>query len=235
MIVKTILVDDEILNLKNLEIILNANFPEIEVVGLFQNVADAKAFIEENTIDLLFLDISMPIADGFDLLDYFPIKSFQVIFITAHEEFAIKAIRVGAIDYILKPLILSELSQAINKATEIIQLNKNKSQKNKITISHDGVKSIIDLNQIMYLKGFDYLTSVYLIDNKKITISKTLKHFEELLGESFFRIHKSYIVNLEFVDKILSKESYTVELKEGTQLPVSRRNFKNLNDCLKKE
>lgn len=235
MVIKTILVDDEILNLKNLEIILNANFPEIEIVGLFQNVAAAKAFIEENTIDLLFLDISMPIADGFDLLDYFPTKSFQVIFITAHEEFAIKAIRVGAIDYILKPLILSELSHAINKAAEIIHLNKNKSQKNKITINHDGVKSIIDLNQIMYLKGFDYLTSVYLTDNKKITISKTLKHFEELLGESFFRIHKSYIVNLEFVDKILSKESYTVELTEGTQLPVSRRNFKNLNDCLKKE
>jgi len=83
------------------------------------------------------------------------------------------------------------------------------------------------------LKGFDNLTTVYLTKNKKITVSKTLKYFEELLGEGFFRIHKSYIANLKFIDKIESKESYVLTLKERTQLPISRRNYKNLNDYLK--
>lgn len=233
MAIKTIIVDDEILNLKNLEIILNENFPEIEILGLFQNVADAKIFIENNPIDLLFLDISMPIENGFDLLKYFPIRDFQVIFVTAHEEFAIKAIRVGAIDYILKPIINSELRIAVNKVIDVIGYIDDPDSKNKLTINYEGGKSIIDFDEILYLKGFDNLTSIHLTKNRKITVSKTLKHFEELLEKDFFRIHKSFIVNLSFVSKLLSKEAYFIELNEGTQLPVSRRNYKNLNDILK--
>jgi len=233
MVIKAILVDDEILNLKNLEIILKKNFPKIEIKALFQNVADAKYFLEKNHIDLLFLDISMPIADGFDLLKYFPNQDFQIIFITAHEEFAIKAIKAGAVDYILKPIILEELEIAINKVSNIIVSQKRNAAKNVLTINYEGGKSIIELDQIIYLKGFDNLTTVYLTKNKKITVSKTLKYFEELLGEGFFRIHKSYIANLKFIDKIESKESYVLTLKERTQLPISRRNYKNLNDYLK--
>lgn len=235
MVIKAILVDDEILNLKNLEIILKKNFPKIEIIALFQNVADAKVFLESNPIDLLFLDISMPIADGFDLLEHFPDKDFQIVFITAHEEFAIKAIKVGAVDYILKPIILEELEIAINKVSETIANQKRNDAKNVITLSYEGGKSIIELDQIIYLKGFDNLTTIYLLKNKKITVSKTLKYFEELLGDGFFRIHKSYIANLKFMDKIVSKEHYLLELNEGTQLPISRRNYKNLNDYLKNE
>lgn len=235
MVIKAILVDDEILNLKNLEIILKKNFPKIEIIALFQNVADAKVFLESNPIDLLFLDISMPIADGFDLLEHFPDKDFQIVFITAHEEFAIKAIKVGAVDYILKPIILEELEIAINKVSETIATQKRNDSKNVITLNYEGGKSIIELDQIIYLKGFDNLTTLYLLKNKKITVSKTLKYFEELLGEGFFRIHKSYIANLKFMDKIVSKEHYLLELNEGTQLPISRRNYKNLNDYLKNE
>jgi two-component system, LytTR family, response regulator len=234
MSIKTILVDDEILNLKNLEIILTENFPEITILEMFQNVADAKKFIEDNPIDLLFLDISMPIENGFDLLDHFPVGDYQVIFVTAHEEYAIQALRVGAIDYILKPILISELKTAIQKVTNNQETENKSENKNKLTINYEGGKSILDFDDILYFKGFDNLTTIYLTQNRKITVAKTLKHFEEILENGFFRNHKSFIVNLKFVAKILSKEVYSLELNEGTTLPVSRRNYKNLNDILKK-
>jgi two-component system, LytTR family, response regulator len=228
--IKTLLVDDEILNLKNLEIILNENFHEIEILGMYQSVLDAKLFIENNSIDLLFLDVSMPIENGFDLLKYFPVRDFQVIFVTAHEEFAIKAIRVGALDYILKPILKSELKSAIDKVIDVQKNENNIDSKGKLSLNYEGGKSIVDYDEVLYLKGFDNLTTIYLTKNRKITLSKTLKHFEDELQNGFFRIHKSFIVNLKFVEKILSKETYYLELNEGTQLPVSRRNYKNLNE-----
>ena len=228
--IKTILVDDEILNLKNLEIILIENFPEIQILGLFQTTEDAKLFIDNNPIQLLFLDISMPIENGFDLLAHFPVRNFQVIFVTAHEDFAINAIRVGALDYILKPILISELKIAIAKVSEIYKPDIA----NKLTLTYEGGKSILDFDEILYLKGFDNITTIYLTKKRKLTVAKTLKHFESILKNDFFRIHKSFIVNLKFVSKTVSKEAYFLELNEGTQLPVSRRNYKTLNDFLKK-
>lgn len=233
--IKSVLVDDEILNLKNLEIILNQNFAEIEILGLFQNVSTAREFIEANPIDLVFLDISMPVEDGFDLLGYFQAPQFEVIFITAHEEYAIKAIKVGALDYILKPIIIEELQAAIAKVAQVIQQKPLIKPKNSILLNYEGGKSIVDFSEIIYLKGFDNLTSFYLTDKRKITVSKTLKNFETVLDQNFYRIHKSYIVNLNYIHKIETKISYLLEMKDGTQLPISRRNYKALNDVLKKE
>ncbi|WP_395054736.1 LytR/AlgR family response regulator transcription factor [Flavobacterium sp.] len=234
MILKTLLVDDEDLNLKNLEILLIENFPEIEILGKFQNAKDAKFYIEKNKIDLLFLDISMPLENGFDLLNYFPSRDFQVIFVTAHEEYAINAIKIGALDYILKPLLISELKQAINKVLEIYKPNETANTFKKLTLNYEGGKSILEYNEILYLKGFDNITTLYLSKNRKITVAKTLKYFEEILENDFFRIHKSFIVNVKYITKVLAKETYFIELFEGTQLPVSRRNYKNLNAILKK-
>jgi two-component system LytT family response regulator len=231
---KTILVDDEILNLKNLEILLNENFKEIEIIGLFQNVEDARHFIENNTIDLVFLDIAMPISDGFDLLNFFPKRIFQTIFVTAYEEFAIKAIRAGAIDYILKPFILEELKIAVKKAIELNLLQKDISSKPTITITYEGGKSILAFDEIINLKGLDNLSVFYLTGNRTIVVSKTLKYYENLLGNRFVRIHKSYIVNLDFIGKIVANKPHFIELKNGKELPVSRRNFKYLNELVKK-
>jgi two-component system LytT family response regulator len=231
---KTILVDDEILNLKNLEILLNENFKEIEIIGLFQNVEDARHFIENNAIDLVFLDIAMPISDGFDLLNFFPKRIFQTIFVTAYEEFAIKAIRAGAIDYILKPFILEELKIAVKKAIELNLLQKDISSKPTITITYEGGKSILAFDEIINLKGLDNLSVFYLTGNRTIVVSKTLKYYENLLGNRFVRIHKSYIVNLDFIGKIVANKPHFIELKNGKELPVSRRNFKYLNELVKK-
>ena len=231
--INTILVDDEILNLKNLEIILNENFPEITILGMFQSVEESKNFIEKNPIDLLFLDISMPIQDGFELLHYFPKRNFQVVFVTAHEEYAIKAIRAGAIDYVLKPIIKSELKTAIESVTKTLFSKTENNIDDRITLNYEGGTSIIAYQDILYFKGFDNLTTLYLTKNRKITISKTLKYFEDKLENKFFRIHKSFLVNLHFASKVNSRESYFLELNEGTQLPISRRNYKLVNDYLK--
>lgn len=234
MILKTILVDDEILNLKNLEVILNNNFQEIEINGLFQNVVDAKNFINNNPIDLLFLDISMPIENGFDLLNYFPKRDFQVVFVTAHEEYAINAIRVGAIDYILKPILISELRVAVESVKKQFSTNEEVEISNKITLSYEGGKSIIDLSDILYIKGDDNISTIYLTKKRKITISKTLKYFEDLLNSNFIRIHKSYILNSKFASRIISKEVHFIELEDGTQLPISRRNYSKVNEVFNK-
>ena len=231
---KTILVDDEILNLKNLEFILNNNFPEFEIIGLFQSVSDAKIFIESNPIDLLFLDISMPEETGFDLLNYFPKRNFQVVFVTAHEEYAIKAIRTGAIDYILKPILISELKVAIESVKKQFLNNEKTELLHHITLSYDGGKSIIDFSDILYIKGDDNISTIYLDKKRNITISKTLKYFEQQLNDHFIRIHKSYIINLKFAKKIISKEVFHIELEDGTQLPISRRNMVKVNEVFNK-
>ena len=234
MTLRTILVDDEILNLKNLEVILKNHFQEIEIIGLFQNAIDAKIFIKNNSVDLLFLDISMPIENGFDLLSYFPERNFQTVFVTAHEEFAINAIRVGAIDYILKPILISELKTAIESVKKQFPDNQKTKNSDKITLSYEGGKSIIDKEDILYIKGDDNISTVYLSKKRKITVSKTLKHFEDLLDINFIRIHKSYILNLKFASKIITKEVRFVELEDGTQLPISRRNYNKLNEVFNK-
>ena len=222
---KAVLIDDEILNLKNLEIILNLNFQEIEIVALFQNVNDAKIFLETNTVDLLFLDISMPEQNGFDLLHYFPDRNFQVIFVTAHEEFAINALRVGAIDYILKPIVLSELKTAVESVKKYFLKSDSLESQNKISLSYEGGKSVIDKHDIVYIKGDDNISTVYLTKKRKISLSKTLKYFEDLLDADFIRIHKSYLLNFNHASKLVSKNMPFIELKDGTQLPVSRRNY----------
>lgn len=234
MVLKTLLVDDEILNLKNLEILLLENFPEIVILAKYQNVVEAKKFIENNAIDLLFLDISMPIENGFDLLTYFPQRNFQVIFVTAHEEYALKAIKVGALDYILKPILISELREAIHKVISSYKTNDVKVLSKKLTLNYENGKSILDYDEIVYLKGFDNITTLYLSKKRKITVAKTLKYFEEVLETDFYRIHKSFIVNIKYIAKVMTKQTHFIELLEGTQLPVSRRNYKNLNAILKK-
>lgn len=222
---KAVLIDDEILNLKNLEIILNLNFQEIEIVALFQNVNDAKIFLETNTVDLLFLDISMPEQNGFDLLHYFPNRNFQVIFVTAHEEFAINALRVGAIDYILKPIVLSELKTSVASVKKYFLKSDSLESQNKISLSYEGGKSVIDKHDIVYIKGDDNISTVYLTKKRKISLSKTLKYFEDLLDADFIRIHKSYLLNFNHASKLVSKNMPFIELKDGTQLPISRRNY----------
>ena len=231
---KTIIIDDELLNIKNLEIILQENFPMICVESSFQNVQSAFEYINQNAVDLVFLDIQMPLQDGFDLLNLFPERSFQVIFVTAHEEFAIKALRAGATDYILKPILLDELKVAIEKATVKYQEKNNFKPTGKIVINHSDGKAIFDAEELIYIQGIDNISKVFLTFERRVIVAKTLKYFEDLLDDRFFRVHKSYLINLDFCESIISEEHYFVKLKNKVKIPISRRNYKPLNDKFSK-
>lgn len=236
-----LIIDDEILNIKNLEIILSENFNQIKVLGGYTNVTEAEEFINKNEIDLIFLDINMPFQDGFDLLDLFPERSFEVVFVTAYEEFALKALKSGATDYILKPILVSELKEAIEKVEKKykeklkLQSIEDKELNDKIMLSYTGGKTFVNPEDIIYIQGIDNLSKVFLKENKRVFVSKTLKYFEELLdSEAFFRTHKSYLVNISCCEKIHSKGKYLVELTNKVKVPVSTRKYKPLMDVLSK-
>ena len=227
--IKTILVDDEHLNNKNLEILLKNHCPNISILGSFVSATDAKNYLLKHDVDLVLLDVSMPNKSGFDLLDHFTDRKFIVVFVTAHEEFAIKALRIGALDYVLKPILVSELKTAIASVEKQLFNNDTNTSSKKIVISNDEGKSIIDPSEILYFKGDDNICTLFLSKNRKVSVSKTLKYFEDLLDVNFVRIHKSYLLNTNCASKIIHKELPFIELLNGTQLPISRRNLTKVN------
>lgn len=235
MIMKCIIIDDELLSLKNTELIILNHFPNLSIINIFQSAQTALEFIKKTEIDLVFLDINMPNIDGFDFLELTPDRRFQVIFITAYEEFAIKAIKERVTDYLLKPIQLDELRDALERANAIHKTQKPNCIKSKIALSYSGGRSILLTHEIIYIQGIDNLCKIYLVNHKNISVSKTLKYFEKILDSRFFRIHKSYIVNLDFADKVIRNDHHYLQLKDSIELPISRRNYKQLLLKLEKQ
>lgn len=236
--IRTLIVDDEELARKNLEFILNDACPQVEVVGTASNAKAAKKQIETENIDLLLLDIEMPNGSGFDLLESLGDGiDFKIIFITAYHEYALRAFKFSAVDYLLKPISVDELQSAIEKVQpgkdmeskeKIDALIENISKKggamNKIALpSMEGLQ-FVDLDDVVYCESQDNYTQFFLLDGKRIMVSKTIKHFEELLDpERFFRVHRSNIINLKYIDKYVKGEGGYIVLKQGARIPVSRR------------
>lgn len=210
----------------------------VDVLGTVSNAREAKKFIETNTIDLLFLDIEMPNGSGFDLLESLGDNiNFKIIFITAYHEYALKAFKFSAVDYLLKPINIEDLQAAVHKVQpgtdfeskeKISTLIENISRKGeameKIAIpSMEGLQ-FVNLEEIVYCESQDNYTQFFLTDGRRIMVSKTIKHFEELLDpDSFFRVHRSNIINLKYIDKYVKGEGGYVVMKQGERIPVSRR------------
>lgn len=236
--IRALIVDDEELARKNLAFILHDTCPEVEVVGEAANAKEAKKAIESQEIDLLLLDIEMPNGSGFDLLESLeePI-GFKIIFITAYHEYALRAFKFSAVDYLLKPINADELMQAVEKVNpgkdfespeKIHTLIENISRKgevmNKIALpSMEGLQ-FVSLDDVIYCESQDNYTQFFLVDGSRVMVSKTIKHFEELLDpERFFRVHRSNIINLKHIDKYVKGEGGYVVMKQGARIPVSRR------------
>ena len=234
-VVKAILVDDEISNLKGLRLKLEKLFPEIEIIGCYQQPEEAIKAIDAQEFDLLFLDIQMPRINGFELLSKLKKVDFQIIFVTAYSEYAIEAFKKNAIDYILKPIDNKDLSSAVNKAVEGIktqQENENNlklvgflsdtiSQTNKLIIPTIKGISFIDLNDILCLEGY---TKIHLKNEEIITSSYSIGKFENQLNKQFFKCHKSYIVNISCV-KHFENEGYII-LENELRIPISKQSKK---------
>lgn len=249
--ISALLVDDEINNLENLQYILENDCTDINVVGKVQSAQEARNWLKQHTADVVFLDIQMPNEDGFSFLNSITEKNFQVIFITAYNQFALQAIKSNALDYLLKPLNIDELHKAIQKLKHTLQhaenvvLNKtlldnllqtvqNNSIIKKIALPQLGGIVFIELEEIVSLQADSNYSIIHLQNMQKKVISKTLKDFEELLDTNqFVRIHKSYIVNLRFVKEYSTTDGGIVKMTDGNHWSISRRQLENFLEKMK--
>lgn len=245
---QTLIVDDEKRGRELLKMILTTNCPDIKLIGEASNIKEAHQLILQHEPDLVLLDIEMPGGTGFDLLSKFDEVNFDVIFITAFDKYAIKAIKFSAMDYILKPVDEEELVKAIKRAEENYNRKNNKervgnlisnTQKSvphqKIGLTSDEGLEFIEIKNILRCEADGKYTSVFLTDGKKLLVSKNLKEFEELLTEyNFFRIHHSHLVNLDFIKKYQSGRGGYVVMSDGSTITVSQRKKDDFLSSLKK-
>jgi len=233
--IKTLIVDDEFHCRENLNQIIDEFVPELEVVALAENADMAREQIAKHNPELVFLDIKMPKENGFELLQSIDNHNFSVIFTTAHNEFALDAIKAGAIDYLEKPIMIEDLQNAVQRVknrlqtkepnwVQLISQLKNKST-NKVSIPTKDGFVYVGQDEIIHLEASDSYTFIYLTNSRKHLSSKNIKVFEKQLGdESFYRVHKSHIVNVRHHLKEFSRsEGNMVILSEGRSAPVSRR------------
>lgn len=235
--ISTILIDDEVNSLNSLKKKINNHFPQLEIKAICNKAEDGLNAIEELRPDLVFLDIEMPIMNGFTLLQNLNYKNFSLIFVTAYDHYAIKAIKYSALDYLVKPVEIEELKNAIdrvidkkhnvpNKRLELLLENviTTKIRFNKIAIpSVDGLH-LINVHEIIYLEASSNYTALYTMDSKKYMASRSLKEFEELLpSETFIRIHNSIIINKNFVERYIRGEGGQVILEGNITLDISKR------------
>ncbi len=215
---------------------VEARHPEIEIVATAQSVVEAAKVLRKNQPDILFLDIMLGDGTGFDILEIFPDLKSKIIFVTASDEYAIRAFKFAAIDYVLKPYAHEDLSLAIERAKEQIQPNKERLRILKDTIAAPDQKpdkiSLHTLDQIIIVSLDDIIrcesdsnnTIFHLQDKRKIFVTKTLKYFAEMLKSyDFVRIHQSHLVNLQCISAYIKTDGGYLMLKNGENVPVSVR------------
>lgn len=246
----TIIVDDEEFARSSLYFLLQENCPEVNICGIAKSVGEARTLLQSYDIDLIFLDIAMPGENGFSLIPQAQEANATVIFTTAYDQYALKAIKANAIDYLLKPIDIEELVAAVEKATKYQQLNqalhqntglKNletalKEQKgiNRLTLPSGQGYRLIDVDDIIHIEADSNYSIFHLKNKEKITVSKVLKDYEEILPEErFFRIHKSSIVNLKYVKEYNNKNGLVLLLENGESLVVSRRRASDFFEKIK--
>lgn len=236
--IKTIIVDDEPKGRLALQEKIKAYCPTVEIVGQAGNGLEAITLIDNLKPELLFLDIEMPQMNGFEMLGALKEKNFYIIFTTAYDQYAIKAIKYAAFDYLLKPIDIEELKTAVSKieATsqnqlkaqlKLLQENLSMPVKKPQKLAIPGLEGIlfVDICNITHLEANSNYTNIYMTDKTKIIASKTLKEFSELLpGDVFFRTHHSHIINLNFIKRYIKGDGGQVELEDGTCVEISRRN-----------
>jgi len=234
---KTVLVDDEINALEALEWKLNRYIGDVQIIKCNSPIK-AIDVIQNEKPDIVFLDIDMPEMDGFELLKRLSYTNFELIFTTAHDEFALKAIKVSAIDYLLKPVDKDELITAVNKVIAFRKGNQledklqslftNLQEKSdKINIAADGKIYLLDRSDVIMLKSDKSYTTIFLTNDKKIVVSKTLKEVEKkFVYPEFFRVHNSFLVNINHVKEYLKSMGGELIMTNGMSASISR-NKKN--------
>tara|TARA_R110002050_G_scaffold184989_4_gene318857 strand:- start:33331 stop:34065 length:735 start_codon:yes stop_codon:yes gene_type:complete len=227
-----IIVEDEETSRDILKNYLKKYCPNVHVMGEAANIEEALVLIRNNDLDLVFLDVEMPYGNAFDLLDKVGDVNFETVFVTAYNHYAIEALNAHASYYLMKPISIDELIKAVDYVTEIktkedalqdeVLIPKTNSVHGKITIPQQNGFEVINTADILYCKADDNYTDIYLNNNKKKLVSKTLKYFEDALNNAnFVRVHKSYLVNVNEVVKYLKGKGGSVILSNGQEIMVS--------------
>lgn len=239
------IVDDEPMARDTIVGIIKENLPELMVVGEAGSVKAAVTGIKQTKPDVVFLDIDLPDGTGFDIVNALRPVNFRIIFTTAHEKYAIKAIKFSALDYILKPVSEIELMAAVNKLKhetdarhQEIKLdafynNLNNTQKNtgKLVLKTSESIHLVEIKDIIHCESDNNYTSFFLNNGRKILVSKGLKEYTDLLEEfGFFRVHQSHLVNLNYIERFDKKSGGYLVLGNKSQIPVSQRKKQALLD-----
>lgn len=235
--ITAIIIDDEPKGRLALRQKLENYCNNVTVVAEAADGAEALSLIKKHIPQLIFLDIEMPRMNGFEMLNELKEKNFHIIFTTAYDQYAIKAIKYAAFDYLLKPVDIEELKSAIerisntspfqtNKQAELLQQNiqHSKKQLNKLAIPTLEGLLFFDINDIIQLEAHSNYTIIHFSGKQKITASKTLKDFEDLLpADTFFRTHHSHLINLNHIKKYIKGDGGQIEMQNGNYVDVSRR------------
>ena len=225
---KTIIIDDEENSRSNTRNMLTNYCPEIEVIAEAGSGMEGKKLIQELKPQVVFCDINMPGMSGLEMVDSLVHRDFCLIFLTAYSEHGINAVKAGATDYLMKPLILSELQGAVKKVIQFYEQKGGASaassnDKNLVLINHSKGFTLIDYKDIVWLEASDNYTNLFLNTGKKIVASKTLKEFEAILPTTvFFRIHRSSLINVDYIKEYSNAEGGTIIMSDGTNIQVSK-------------
>lgn len=246
--IRAIIVDDEKSVRSALREIIQRSFTYIEIVAEAANIPETVREVHKHQPDLLFLDIDMPGYTGLQILEFFNPQevTFDIIFVTAYNEYALQAFKISAFDYLLKPVNVNELSQTLErylqkekkqKLSERVELLREtiaQGEPSQLAISSLSNIEFINTDDILLLEASGTYTTLLLEGGDKITSSKPLGEFEELLKSksNFFRTHRSFIINLKYVKKLSQKDGDIV-LKNGTEVPLSRYRRKEFEDSIK--
>ncbi len=235
---KCVIIDDEPLARAMLNAILEENCPHVVVVGQGEDVLSGLKVIQQQQPDLVFLDIEMPGYSGFQLLDFFEKPTFQIVFTTAHSEFALRAFQVSAVDYVLKPIQIDAIVHAVDKATrlvskpeqnraalEALRVNlKDSTRSCRIALPVAGGLMFVQAEDIVSMEADGAYTKIVLSDGGRLLISKKLKEFEDLLmtNPMFFRTHRSYMINFKFVKQFNRRDGGVIILENDQEVLLTK-------------
>ncbi len=243
---KVLIIDDDVAAQNVLRMILEECFPQLSIIGMVQDIPTAVKVIYEHKPNLLFLDVNMPGQNGFRLFDYFKTSDFQVIFTTAFPEYALKAFEVSALDYLIKPIRISQLKSAVEKAlrskaqttigaqVDMLKETLNVNHIHKIALPVRDKILFINVDDIVYLQADSVYTHVISL-NEKIFLSKGLKEFENILNEDirFSRVHRSYIINVKYIKEYIKRDGAQVLMENGDLIPVSKDRRQRFEELIK--
>lgn len=228
---KALIIDNEVTSRTVLRKMIEKYCPQLTVIGEASSTATASEFIAKQHPDLVFLDIEMPDGSGFDLLKHFPQKSFHVIFTSAYDQYALKAIKYNALDYLLKPIDINELIKAVEKVTNSATLNsKNPALQpsiptnKRIGISTKTGVEFIYIEDIVRCEADGSYTKLFMKNNKNMLATGKIKGFEEVLANhQFVRVHNSHLININFIEQYIRGEGGFAIMSDKGHVPISRR------------